>query len=279
MIRFNEEAGGAPQGFGVLALMRSLDEQLAAKTTKPSAQAQELYYDAMEAATDEREFELIQQALKLDPGNIDSLLALLRHRPVAPDDEIELLRKIVRLAERRLGPGAFKDFKGEFWGFMETRPYMRARERLAESLRTAGHIEEAIAEWEAMLDLNPGDNQGVRYALLASYLALNHLDAAAYLFTRYDECEFNTVFAWGRVLERYLSGDLTGATTALAVARKQNPHTEAYLKGRKRMPKNLPDGYAIGSKEEAICFAEILRQAWERHPQALQWLAGKRKGG
>src|SRR5687767_5161137 len=179
MIGLNDNLGGSPTQFGALALMRSLEEQLALQKHQPSAKAQELYYAAMEAATDEREFELLQEVLKLDPGNIDALLGVLRHRWVALEDEIELLRKIVVLAERRLGPDAFKELTGAFWGFHETRPYMRARNQLAETLRSAGRLAEAIAEWEAMLKLNPNDNQGVRYPLLTSYLALNRLEGAA----------------------------------------------------------------------------------------------------
>jgi hypothetical protein len=58
----------------------------------------------------------------------------------------------------------------------------------------------------------------------------------------------------------------------LAAARKQNPHMQVYVKAHRAPPKYLPDAYAPGSKEEAICFAEGLRAAWEKHPAALKWL-------
>ena len=44
-------------------------------------------------------------------------------------------------------------------------------------------------------------------------------------------------------------------------------------KGHRDLPRQMPDSYAMGSKEEALCFAEVLRSAWARHPQALAWLA------
>jgi hypothetical protein len=72
MIRSREGSGSSPSGFGALALMRSLEQQLAAKQGKPSDEAQQLFYEAMEAATDGDEFELLQEALKLDPGNTRS---------------------------------------------------------------------------------------------------------------------------------------------------------------------------------------------------------------
>lgn len=269
---------GAKLALSARAAMRALEKRLAKEARVPAARAQQLYYDAMDAATDDEEFALIEKALKLDPGNVDALLAALRHRPLPEADEIEVLRTIVAVAERRLGPQAFKEFEGAFWGFVETRPYMRARAQLAEALRAAGRIEEAIAEWEAVLKLNPNDNQGVRYPLLASYLVAGRMDGAARLFETYDECAWNTVFAWGRVLERWLSGDAAGATDALAVARKQNAFTEGFLKRQRRLPKYLPAMYGSGSKEEAVCFAGPLCMAWDRHPQALKWLAGQAIG-
>jgi tetratricopeptide (TPR) repeat protein len=281
MIKLVHDSGSPAPGFGALALMRSLEQQLAKKQHKPSDEAQDLFYDAMDAATQEAEFALLQKVLTLDPGHTGALLAVLRHRPLGRDDEIEVLRKIVAVAEKRLGPNPFEEYAGAFWGLHQTRPYMRARSQLAMSLQEGGHIEEAIVELEAMLALNPSDNQGVRYALLACYLSVRHLDGAARLFEEFDECAFNTVFAWGHVLERWLAGDIPGAQQALAVARKQNGHTEASIKGHKRLPKHLPATYSPGSKEEAQCFAEPLRMMWRTYPNALTWLitqAVKRRG-
>lgn len=242
-------------------------------------QAQLLFYEAIEAVTNEEEIELIGDALKLDPGNVDALLLVLNYCEVPVDEEIEILRKIVKLAERRLGPRTFEDLRGKFWGAIETRPYMRAREQLAESLNYAGRIGEAIAEWEGLLELNPHDNQGLRHPLLTSCLALNRLDCVARLFEQFrEEVELSTVFAWGRVLERFLVGDSDGARKALAAARILNAHSEAYLRGRKRVPKNLPTSYDPGSREEAACFAEALIAAWKAHPSAKRWLKSQPPG-
>lgn len=272
MIKLVHDSGNFAPGFGALALMRSLEQQLQAKQHLPSEKAQDLLYDAMEAATVEEEFELLQKVLKLDPGHIDALLVMLTHCPLVQDDEIEVLYKIVELAAKRLGPKAFEEFAGAFWGFHETRPYMRARSQLATSLQDAGRIDEAIAELEAMLELNPNDNQGVRYELLANYLARSRLDGASKLFAQYDECPWNTVFAWGRVLERWLAGDVPGAQQALAEARLQNGYSEAYIKGHRRLPKYAPGSYSPGSKEEAQCFSGSLLMMWQAHPEAMSWL-------
>lgn len=278
MIRsFDEPAGNNPRASSPRSLLRSLERALAAKSNEPSDRAQDLFYEAMDAPTDEKELALLEKALKLDAGNVDVLLALLRYETFSPVEEIQFLQNLVQLAEMRLGPAAFKEFAGAFWGFHETRPYMRAREQLAEALRHAGRHDEAIAEWNAMLELNPGDNQGVRYLLLPALLTLNRLEAARKLFEQYPgDLEFNAVFAWGRVLERFLADDLPGAVGALAAARKQNPHLQVYVKGHRQIPKTMPEAYAPGSKEEAVCYAAVLRAAWEKHPAALKWLEAQK---
>ncbi len=258
------------------SLLRSIERQLhetGGVSEDTAYEAQQLFYDAMEAETDEQERKLIEKALKLDPTNVDALLTYARNCLFTDEEYIEVARKIVAVGEKNLGPAGFKEYAGHFWGFLETRPYMRAREELAEALRVAGRLEEAVAEWDAMLELNPNDNQGVRYHLLPGYLALGRLEEVRRLMEKYEgDCEYNTVFAWGKVLERFLSGDLPAAVKALAVARKQNPHTQGFIKGHSRLPKYLPESYAMGSKEEAVCYAKVLGMAWNKHPAALQWL-------
>lgn len=276
MIRIHDEPAGEPSPkFDPRALMQSLERHLAQSkrgADKNADAAQDLVYQAWEAATDEEEESLIYSALKLDPTNVDALLKSAVYAGLDGAEEIEFLRKVVAIGEKNLG-NDFKELAGHFWGAIETRPYMRARERLAEVLRHASRLDEAVAEWYAMLELNPGDNQGIRYLLLPSLLTLNRLEPARKLFEQFPgEFEYNTVFAWGRVLERLLSNDLPGAETALAAARKQNPHTQAYVKGHRSLPKYLPGAYAPGSRDEAICFAEYLHEAWSKHPAALQWL-------
>ena len=264
--------GGETEKVGVLALMRSLERELAAKPRHLSPESMDLYFEALDARSEEDQFEMVHRAFQLDPGNIDAILLLLGYLPMSPDDEIELLRKTVALGEHQLGEKLFQDCAGHFWGIFETRPYMRAREQLAASLRDFGELEAAIREWQAMLELNPFDNQGIRHSLLPALLTAGDIKAAAALQEKYEDARYNTVFAWCRVLERFLSGDPEGADEALAHARRQNPNTEFWLRGRRKLPNEIPDMYSPGSREEALFFAQDLREAWEAHPEARAWL-------
>jgi tetratricopeptide (TPR) repeat protein len=242
--------------------------------------AQQLVYDAMDANTPERMAALVAQALKLDPENVDALSMMARMAGFEGEQRIEFLRTIVERGAKRLGKKAFKDLVPHFWGFLETRPYMRARQELAEELRAAGRFEEAAAEYAEMLALNENDNQGVRYHHLPCLMALNRLDDARSLMKRYkDDVKWNTVFAWCHVLERVLSGDEPGAQKALAAAREQNGFTEAYVKGHRKLPRSLPPHYAPNSKEEAQCYAEPLLMAWRAHAEAQKWLEAQRNDG
>jgi tetratricopeptide (TPR) repeat protein len=275
MIRPQDSASGGQPPIDPKSLFLQLELLLRKVTPGVVGEAQECFYDAMEAPTEEEEFRLLSRALELDPGNADAWLAMMRRTPLmSADEEIWALRKIVAGAEKRLGKKAFEEFTGHFWGFHETRPYMRARAALADALHRAGRIESAAAEVEAMLELNPGDNQGLRYRLLAFYLALKRMeDARRLLELHADEVGYNTVLAWSKVLELFLSGKPEEALKAVEIAEKQNGFSKAYLLGHRKIPKNLPDSYASGSKEEAACFSGDLQLAWNAHPEAKKWLA------
>jgi hypothetical protein len=47
---------------------------------------------------------------------------------------------------------------------------------------------------------------------------------------------------------------------------------QGFVKGHGALPKCLPEAYSPGSKNEAVCFAEVLRAAWQKNPTALKWL-------
>jgi tetratricopeptide (TPR) repeat protein len=148
---------------------------------------------------------------------------------------------------------------------------MRALAQLAGLLRGVGLNLEAIKHYEDMLALNPNDNQGVRDPLLGLYLGTGNLEGARKLLKKYER-DSSANFAWARVLERFLSGDLAGAAAALKTARKANRFVELYLSGQKGIPKQMPDMYSPGSDEEAILVLDNMSFAWAEHKEAVLWL-------
>jgi tetratricopeptide (TPR) repeat protein len=237
----------------------------------PQEEAQELAFEAMEARTEEQACKFARRALSIDPDCVDALVVLTSIEARSSQQAIEGLQKAVAAGERTLGARFFKENKGHFWGIVETRPYMRARQQLADLLRGIRCDLDAIAHYSAMLELNPNDNQGVRYSLLGAYLMVGDLDRARALWKNFADDAMAT-FAWGRVLERFLSGDLEGASAALKSARKQNRFVELYLTGRRALPEGMPDSYMLGSDEEAVICLDNVGGAWAAHPEVAPWL-------
>ncbi len=259
------------------AFLRTLEGKVLAQPPlqgpTPEEQAQELAYQAMEAEEPAEIRELAQKALALDSDCVDALVTLARLNSRSVEDYMAALERAVQAGERSLGANFFRENKGHFWGMLETRPYMRARYELADLLRLTGRISEAIRHFEAMLELNPNDNQGVRDDLLGCYLETGNLEGARRLFQEYEDR--SAVFSWGRVLERYLSGNQEAAMLALKQARKDNPYVNGYFTGKKRLPPDLPATYSFGGEDEAVVCAEKLLRAWWRHPHAVQWLKSR----
>ena len=245
----------------------------ASKQNDPKWRAQELAYDAMEAEDPLEALRLAAQALRLDPDCTDALRLKVSLVPTELDTRIQRMREVVEKAERNLGEDFIEEHRGHFWGLLSTRPYMRAMQDLADLLTQADRLDEAIAVYERMLELNPNDNQGVRYALLGLYLATKRTERAAELFERYPgEEDYSAVFAWGRVLLDWLGSHEASARLALLSARRVNPFVEGYLTGEQPLPQRLPPGYSPGEPSEAQFAATELWLACKGLPEFTAWL-------
>jgi tetratricopeptide (TPR) repeat protein len=234
-------------------------------------EAQQIAFDAMEADSAAVARKLAKRALRLDPDCVDALVLMNDLDARTRKDRIEGLKNAVAAGERTLGAKFIRENKGHFWLLLETRPWMRALDRLASELKEAGLNLDAIGIYERMLELNPNDNQGVRDPLLGLFLTVGDLKGAAKLLKKYEEDALAN-FAWGRVLERFLAGDRTSAKAALEIARAANRHVELYLTVRKPLPKDPPEMYSPGSEEEAVLLLSNLGDAWAAHKEATFWL-------
>jgi tetratricopeptide (TPR) repeat protein len=196
--------------------------------------------------------------------------------PVEPDNKIKLMREVVETAERNFGAEYFEKNKGHFWGKIETRPYMRAKMHLGELLLAQEKLAEAAAVFDRMLELNPNDNLGVRYIRLGLALALGDLERVRGLLAAYpDEEGLVAVFAWAKVIERFLAGEEAEAAKALSHARKVNRFAEPYLSGARRATEP-PDRYSPGDESEALVCAESLALALHRHTGFQAWLRSRK---
>ncbi len=254
-------------------LLAMLAQAQSSRTSRAVDAAQEIMFDAWEAADPRRRVSLARRALAISPLCADAHVLLAEETAKTPEEALEHYVRAVAAGEKALGKRAFKEDVGLFWGLIDTRPYMRARHGLASTQWQCGQHDEAIAGAQDMLRLNPNDNQGIRYILLDWLLRLARDAEAAVLLARYKN-DGATEWLWPAALARYrVKGDSAAARTALVRAMDANKLVAAYLLGRKKPPRRLPEYIVWRSPEEAAAYMAMASETWAATPGALAWLA------
>ncbi|HEY7153561.1 MAG TPA: hypothetical protein VH575_06350 [Gemmataceae bacterium] len=237
----------------------------------PLGRAQQVLEEAYQEPSPVKRVELARRALAICPDCADAYVLLAEHA-ANRKEAAEFYEKGVAAAERALGPDIFREAAGDFWGILETRPYMRARLGLAHTLWTSGRQEEAVNHARDMLRLNPGDNQGIRYTLAGWLLNLDRDEDLARLLEEYPD-EGSATWAYTRALLAFRRhGDTPQTSQLLKEAKKINKHVPDYLLGKKNLPMRPPDYYSPGDPTEAIEYAGSFLAAWKNTTGALDWL-------
>lgn len=241
----------------------------------PLEEAQAVMYRAYEARGRQR-VKLARKALSISPDCADAYVLLAEEEAQSLEEANAYYEQGVQAGRRALGPEVFQEQAGHFWGIVETRPFMRALEGYSRTLWSLGDREASVAQQEEMLRLNPGDNQGIRYALIHCLLDLDRLGDVERLFREYDR-EPTAHFTYPRALATFLKeGASARANRHLRTAFEANTHVPAYLLAEKRMPGRLPDSYSLGHESEAILYTHIFGSYWQVAAGALEWLRGMR---
>ena len=248
---------------------RPMDAMPSTATT-PLEKAQDLMYRAFDSRG-RRRIQLAKKALELCPDCADAYVLLAEESP-DPETAYPLFAQGVAAGERALGPTAFEEEAGRFWGSVRTRPYMRARCGLAGCLEDLGRRDEAVEHYRELLRLNPNDNQGVRDILLPLLLAGGRdADAGALLAQYADDITATWKYGWALWTFRQ-EGDSPAARERLREAVRANRHAPQYLTGKTAIPDLLPDGYSLGSPEEAMLCGDEMIEVWQETPGAIPWL-------
>ena len=226
--------------------------------------ADDLVDKAWEARTPGQRRKLARRALKADLDCVDAynLLALSAESRA---ETIALLREAVRIGERLFAP-VLDDPEMAWWGFIGTRPWMRALHHLALMLEEAGDVDEAEALYRRMLELNPSDNQGVRFLLLRRLCHAGRVaDCRAQLAEYPDDwsVESSMTALWADLAE----GDRAAAEARVPEIREQNPHVLPLLIEVLRGKRQASDDYEFiepGGESEADVYAAnyTLQQKW-----------------
>ncbi len=236
------------------------------------ARAQNVIYDAWERTTFRSRVALARKALGISPLCADAY-NLLAKEAATPAQACDLYARGLDAGEFALGPKGFEDYGGQFWGFLETRPYMRARHGLALTLLKLGKEEEAIEHFRAMLTLNPDDNQGIRYLMLGILLHRDDISSLKTLLADYAD-DWSVHWLYTRALLAYKEGQTSAPATLklLQEAISANSHVPAILAGTKPSVVSASGYLTVGGSDEATDYVRECGGAWRKSPGAIEWL-------
>lgn len=241
--RFMEEYNASLRPRNVVALPQTADDYM------------EL---AENAGAKKKKLEYLSKALELEPDNLDASRMMAEVNAKRPEDLLDalsaLLEKGNSLMERE---GYFRDCMGDFWGILETRPYMRLRHSYLELLIQCGMMGRAVSEAEELLRLCENDNLGVRYVLMHLYAYFENEDGALALHKQYDEYEESQMLLPLAVLY-YKKGNNELCLQYLRRLAKANKDTKKFLRMMANdglddyLDKMNPYGYQPFTIEELI---------------------------
>ncbi len=260
----------------VLPDRRAMESYLAAIAGRSrddaTAKAQDVMYDAWDRTTSRPRIALARKALTISPLCADAY-NLLAEEAGSVQEARDLYAKGVEAGELVLGTEGFEEYAGHFWGFLETRPYMRARAGLANALIKLGEEDAAIGHFRAMLELNPNDNQGIRYLLLGCLLRRDDAAAVKKLLAAYED-EWSASWLYTRALVAFRGGPAAEEQAVRLVqdAWSANQHVPAILAGTEP-PVISDNGYiTMGGADEATEYVRDCGPAWHQTPGAVTWL-------
>ncbi len=237
------------------------------------AAAQDVMYDAWDQSSKRARVDLAHKALAISPLCADAYILLAEEEAKSAEEALEYFRKGVEAGKQALGPAGFKEYGGHFWGFLETRPYMRARAGLAATLNALGEVDAAIGHYRDMLRLNPNDNQGIRYVLAGCLMKRGDTEALEELFKKYDE-DGSALWLYSRALVAFREneGSDAKANEFARNALRANRHVPAVLTGSKKAKPSTSGYLTMGGEDEAAHYVEEWGFDWLTTPGAIDWL-------
>jgi tetratricopeptide (TPR) repeat protein len=250
---------------------KTVDEIVPQKKGRRSKKemAQDLVYEAHEASPAKAKG-LIKRALKLDPDNADAY-NFMAGTTQDPNEALYYFKRGMEAGRKTIGEKDFKELKGHFWGFHETRPYMRAKAGYAECLSITGQYDESINQYQQLLVLNPNDNQGVRFQLAPLLVDQNKFAEYQKLYKKFEEdVSAQWIFTYALFVFKK-EGRSLKSTRALKKAHEANPFVLPFFVAEKKFPDHLPEYMSFGDENEAILCTYETGEFWIDTKGAMEW--------
>ncbi|MBI1306947.1 MAG: hypothetical protein GC181_10125 [Bacteroidetes bacterium] len=232
-------------------------------------QAQELVFDAYDLSPTKAKLN-IEKALQIDPDCIEAYEFLGSMESTAELASV-FYEKGISIGRRIFGGKYLNEHKGMFWGFHETRPFMRCLQHYSDCLYTLGNIRMCVSVLEEMIELNPNDNQGVRDQLLLYLIQLDE-NKKFIKYAKMFEEDRMAFPLFNRALFAFKTdGETENSNKQLLKALEQNKFVAKKLLSNKPITV-LADYYGFGDENEADYYAFFAQNIWAVTKGAKEWL-------
>jgi len=212
---------------------------------------------------------------------LDDLATAILDHPAGPQPWITekllapILQRSIRILEKALEKTGTEVILE--WPVPQNRPALRSLLRMIHVEQSKYNDNAALGYAQRLLQLNPGDNHGIRTLLINQYLKENENDKALQLAAQYPD-DMNPEISFGRALALFRLGKTKEANQALAFAMEDLPKVAPMLcRKTVRQPKLSEYGITIGGDDQAWLYREEARELWEKTPGAMEWLKKQRR--
>ncbi|MDR0912929.1 MAG: hypothetical protein LBM96_10055 [Methanobrevibacter sp.] len=228
-------------------------EEYKEKYGKAPEEVSELINQAQKEKNPKKRIELAKKAIKLDKYAIDAY-NILANETSNNEDRLNYLKTAIDMFYENNDTQYLKEISGHFYEIKKTKPFMQAMQAYGDTLELMERDEEAMETFELMLELNPKDDQGIRYALINSFLQFNKLDKVIALIEKFEN-EKSTQFLFSKLLWAIKSKkDEKTIEKYYKNAINENKNVVPILLRKKGFPELLPQYYSPGDENEAAIY-------------------------
>ncbi len=215
--------------------------------------------EAEKAETYDEHVAALKKALAIEPDNADAMCMLLSaEKGDEPEELIDALSALIsKISATEEMKAHLANDIGEFWGILDTRPYMRVRQKHMDTMIECGMYTAAAEEGEELIKLNTTDNLGIRFTLMTIYAMREDVKSARALHKKYENGDETQMLLPLAVLF-YRKHNFDKAGEYLKRLLKANKDTAEFFskmsdsKKRPELLSSLSDYYTLFSIEELV---------------------------
>jgi len=149
------------------------------------------------------------------------------------------------------------------WGILENRPFFRMYRMFGVVLMESGEIAKAKEVFQAMVGMNPDDNQGIRELLCSCYFQLRDNQSVIELCRKYRD-DGMAAITFGRVLALFKVGRVEEARKSLREAMRYGANiAREIMADRHKKLKDRFFSYELGSRREAELYWDKFGSYWD----------------